>query len=321
MKPTTWKYFQANFEYEAIFNDVEWPWAGHKQFIYDLIRNLKPKTIVELGTHKGTSFFSMCQAMKDEGLKAQIFAVDTWKGDKQAGIYDESVIEEVKLIQNKYYSNVSSKLLRMTFDEANKLFNDKSISLLHIDGLHTYKAVRHDFDTWISKLTDNGIIIFHDIAEKQDDFGVYRLWDEIKLKYSFLQFFHSHGLGVLFINRQSNHFIELQEVWTSYYSLLHEYQQQKHTNSKLNEENAVLTTQQIQNEKIKKKYEASIKEAVQNEKIKKKYEASIKEAVRLTTKIQILQKEIDMIEYQINRITSAKFYKLWQLLTVKKSIL
>ncbi len=47
----------------------------------------------------------------------------------------------------------------------------------------------------------------------------------------------------------------------------------------------------------------------------------VEETVKLTSKIHILQNEINMIEYQISRITSAKFYKLWQLLTAKKSIL
>ena len=52
-----WKYYNQQFDYEERFYDTGWAWAGHKFFAYDLVRNIKPKIIAELGTHYGTSFF------------------------------------------------------------------------------------------------------------------------------------------------------------------------------------------------------------------------------------------------------------------------
>jgi len=197
-----WKYYRPKFEYEETFPDFGWPWFGHKFFVYDFVRNFKPKTIVELGTHKGTSFWSFCQAVKDENFPAELFAVDTWKGEEHAGFYGEEVFEEVKRIQKKYYKDLKINLLRKTFDKAMADFKEKSIDLLHIDGLHTYEAVKHDFENWISKVKDDGVIIFHDIFVNQNDFGVYKLWEELKKKYKTIEFYHSFGLGVLFKNAE-----------------------------------------------------------------------------------------------------------------------
>lgn len=218
-----WKYYKPKFEYKEKFQDFNWPWAGHKFFAYDLVCNIKPRSIVELGTHRGTSFFSFCQAIKDEKIQTKLFAVDTWKGDEHSGFYGEEVFKEVNQIREKYYGNLNINLLRKTFDEAVGEFQDSSIDILHIDGLHTYEAVKHDFETWLNKVKDDGIILFHDTAEKTADFGVYKLWNELKEKYRTLEFVHSHGLGVLLKNgARFENLFDFQEVWQNYYPIFAE---------------------------------------------------------------------------------------------------
>lgn len=272
-----WQYYQPVFEYLAIFNDVEWPWAGHRYFAYDLVRNMKPKMIVELGTHKGTSFFSMCQAVKDGGLETKLVAVDTWKGDKHAGFYSDDVLREVKEIRKKYYSSIRPQLLRMTFDEAQVQFANKSISLLHIDGLHTYEAVKHDFDFWFEKVADDGIIMLHDVVEKSDDFGVYQLWDEIKKKYPNLEFVHSHGLGVLLLDRCLEKITNHEDIWQRYYDLRFQ-----------------LDVQKFQNEQLL---------AQVNEQDKQ---------IELRSQIALVETQIVSLEQDMHKIRSAKFYKVWR---------
>ncbi len=193
-----WRYYNRKFEYEGIFEDYYWPWAGHKRFAYDLIRNVKPQTIVALGTHKGTSFFSFCQAVKDSRHAANLCAIDTWQGDEQAGYYDEKVFDEVQKIYQQYYMGLHARFIRKTFDDASSEFAANSIDLLHIDGYHTYEAVKHDFDTWVNKVKPDGIILLHDIFINREDFGVYKFWDELKLRHKTIEFNHSYGLGVVF---------------------------------------------------------------------------------------------------------------------------
>jgi hypothetical protein len=173
------------------------PWAGHRNFAYDLIRFIKPDNIVELGTHFGCSFFAFCQAVKDFSLKTKLIAVDNWKGDKHAGFYDEKVFNIVKRTVKRYFSALDIELKRKTFKEALKEIENNSISILHIDGLHTYEAVSDDFESWLPKLKKDGIVLFHDIAESTG-YGSSLFWKEIKRKYPFLEFTHNWGLGILF---------------------------------------------------------------------------------------------------------------------------
>jgi glycosyltransferase involved in cell wall biosynthesis len=172
-------------------------WCGHLHFAYWLVTKLRPTNIVELGTHSGNSYFAMCQAIKTHGISAKSYAVDTWEGDEHAGKYDDSIYQEVNRKNNQHFSDFS-RLLRTTFDQAQNYFADGSIELLHIDGMHTYEAVKRDYETWLPKLAKSAIVLFHDTNVREKDFGVWKFWAEISKEHSScFEFFHSNGLGVL----------------------------------------------------------------------------------------------------------------------------
>ena len=180
-------------------------WMGHLHFAYWLVSIYKPKIFVELGTHSGNSYFSFCQSVLDFKLNTKCFAVDSWEGDEHTGKYNTSIYKHVIKNNNRFFSKFS-KLLRMDFDAANKKFKNGTIDLLHIDGYHTYEAVKHDFETWLPKLKKNAIIIFHDTNVFAKDFGVHKFWRELKDRYpKNLDFSHGHGLGVINLGVKKNH--------------------------------------------------------------------------------------------------------------------
>ncbi|MBG31019.1 MAG: hypothetical protein CMI31_13630 [Opitutae bacterium] len=183
-----------NFE-PRYFSEVA-NWHGHMPFAYDLMGELKPKLMVELGTHYGDSYFTFCQARKELELETACYAVDTWEGDEQAGNYDKSVFETVQRVNADHYAEFSY-LVRSTFADALSQFEEDTIDLLHIDGFHSYDAVAEDFHSWFPKVRENGIVLLHDVKERQSGFGVWKLWEELGDRYPNFLFEHGHGLGVL----------------------------------------------------------------------------------------------------------------------------
>ncbi len=177
------------------------PWAGHIPFASWLIHQIRPGVLVELGTHTGNSYCAFCQSIEEASSPTKAFAVDTWQGDSHAGQYDDSVYEQLRAYHDPLYGQFSS-LIRKTFDQALEYFAPGSVDLLHIDGLHTYEAVRHDFESWLPKLSQRGVVLFHDTCVFRDDFGVHRFWQELAQRYPGFNFTHSNGLGVLLVGEE-----------------------------------------------------------------------------------------------------------------------
>jgi hypothetical protein len=137
----------------------------------------------------------MCQAAHEHGVPAELVAVDTWLGDPHAGFYD-GVFERFEAWRVEHFPDVNTRALRMTFDDALAQVQDASVDLLHIDGLHTYEAVAHDYATWRPKLAAEGTVLFHDVAH-DSGYESSRFWSETSDRVGGFTFFHSYGLGVL----------------------------------------------------------------------------------------------------------------------------
>jgi hypothetical protein len=170
-------------------------WTDNVYFAYDVVAALKPRLLVELGTDRGESYFAFCQSVAENHTGTRCFAVDSWRGDEQAGEYDETTFQQVTAHNDAHYARFST-LLRCGFDDALERFADESIDVLHLDGLHTEDAVRHDLDAWLRKVRPGGILLMHDVAVRGRGFGVWKVWDELRERGRSYTFTAGPGLGV-----------------------------------------------------------------------------------------------------------------------------
>jgi hypothetical protein len=171
-------------------------WVEHTPFAMFVTSQLTPGSVVELGVHNGVSLCSFAQAARKLNLSTQMFGIDSFEGDVHAGFHSEHIYTNLKeYIEVKYPDSVT--LLKGYFNDFLEKFADHSIDILHIDGMHSYEAVKSDYDSWVSKVKTGGLILFHDTKVFENEFGVWKLWAELTLNSPGFEFDHGYGLGVL----------------------------------------------------------------------------------------------------------------------------
>lgn len=181
--------------------DEESAWQEHIPFAGVLVEMLRPALFVELGVHHGGSYLAFCRVIDELNLACACYGIDTFAGDDHAGHYGQEVELRLRSRSDARFGRFS-RVVNATFDEALKQFDDGTIDLLHIDGLHSYEAARHDFESWLPKMSRRGVMLFHDIQVRERGFGVWRVWDEVSADRPHFAFRHGHGLGVLAVGSE-----------------------------------------------------------------------------------------------------------------------
>ncbi len=175
---------------------AESAWIEHTPFAFWVVDAVRPSLFVELGTHQGQSYMAFCQAIQVMESQCRALAVDTWRGDEHAGFYGQEIMDALRAVHDPKYRSFS-QLLQMTFTEASHTIEDGSVDLLHIDGRHFAADVQADFDEWLPKMSDRGIVLMHGTQVRNNGFGVYEVWAQLSTRYPSFEFYHGRGLGVL----------------------------------------------------------------------------------------------------------------------------
>lgn len=115
------------------------------EYLYKLAKNAKEGIVVEIGSWKGRSTIWLAK-----GSNQDVWAVDPTLAE-----------EFFENLENAGVSHLV-KAKRLTSRKMIELVPIVKIGLLFIDGDHSYKEVKFDFDNWSKFLIDGGTIALHD---------------------------------------------------------------------------------------------------------------------------------------------------------------
>jgi len=146
-------------------------WLSYEEgeTLYRLARGCTGRgVIVEIGSWRGKS--TTCLGLGSKaGNEVKIFAVDRHTDgtfpDWQQNVEAAGIDDLVTPIKGR------SQELAAEFDEP--------IELLFIDGAHQYELVRQDFERWVPKVVDRGVVALHDTTGFE---GPSRVADELLYK-------------------------------------------------------------------------------------------------------------------------------------------
>lgn len=118
---------------------------GEKMLLYWLIRELKPKVVVETGTHKGLATLYMAAALQDNG-SGHITTYDPFEWNQRGNFakFDE------------LFSYITYKQAPGTY------MAEEQIDFAFIDGFHGMKDAYDELKVLLPRLSKTAIVILHD---------------------------------------------------------------------------------------------------------------------------------------------------------------
>lgn len=134
------------------------------KFLYSLPKYISSEgVIVEIGSYKGGSTILLAKGSL-KYKKGEVYAIDHWKKSIQREYLEKGNKDPVYyFFKNIKRAGVSNYIhpIKKTSKDAFRNWN-KPISLLWIDGNHSYSFVKLDFLLWEKYLIEGGLIAFHD---------------------------------------------------------------------------------------------------------------------------------------------------------------
>lgn len=179
---------------------------GYGWVHYGLIRNLRPKRVLVVGSRYGFIPAICALACKDnkKGIVDFVDAGYDFRNPKHkthwggVGFWKDI---DPKQHFGKFGLDNYISLYVMTSKEFTKKYPKRKWDYINLDGDHSYGGVKFDFEAFWPGLKSNGFMSLHDIHSKSHGdlkYGVYRCWRELKKLYpSTIEFGGRFGLGLI----------------------------------------------------------------------------------------------------------------------------
>jgi hypothetical protein len=167
-------------------------WGSTREIFKEVLLELRPRTIVEVGTWKGASAFNMADILLTNGIRDfEIICVDTWLGSVEHWTQLYGPIHPLlrngrPTLYEQFISNVMHRgymdwITPFPIDSINAAYTLKKLEvkpdLIYIDAGHEYASVVQDLSLYSDILREGGYLLgddyFHPPIQKAaaDTFG------------------------------------------------------------------------------------------------------------------------------------------------------
>ncbi|MEK6760752.1 MAG: class I SAM-dependent methyltransferase [Nanoarchaeota archaeon] len=133
---------------------------NYDSVFYALIRSIRPKIVVELGTKNGFSAFHMAKALKENGF-GEIHCYDLWEEYE----FHSCTMAEAEANLKEFVDSGTAKLKLMDAAEVGKNYHD-SIDVLHVDLSNKGEILEQIIPQWLPKV--KSLIILEGGSEDRD---------------------------------------------------------------------------------------------------------------------------------------------------------
>ncbi len=176
--------------------------------LIERLRALQPRTIVEIGTHKGGNSFLFCHAVS---TATRVIGVDLC-------VQNADKLVHFTRSGQRYFALHGDSQTKQMRARVEALLAGRPVDFLFIDGDHSYAGVRADFELYSPLVRDGGLIALHDIvSDHRTRFGrdtgcyagdVHRYWSELKATRNCEELINDaeqDGFGIGVVSWQSAH--------------------------------------------------------------------------------------------------------------------
>lgn len=183
-----WQNFPPSHIHNMLFPDWKKGWDSENPVFGNLIRRVRPKIIIEVGTFMGASATHMADLTKQLGLETQIICVDDFRGwpgyyddDKSLKMVNGDSLLMYQFMHNVAKVNATESILFLPFSAGTALGSlcewGVYADLIEVDAAHDFQAAWSDINKAFKVLKPGGVLFGHDYFLAEDNFGVRRAAD------------------------------------------------------------------------------------------------------------------------------------------------
>lgn len=129
-----------------------------EQILQHIIDKIRARTYLEIGVQRGKNFFKISAPRKVAVDPQFVFG------------YTRKLLNIRQILQHHFFQMTSDEFFNK---HAPRIFNNETLDIAFIDGLHTYEQSLRDFQNCLKYLSPKGIVVLHDCNPTSPESAMY----------------------------------------------------------------------------------------------------------------------------------------------------